>query len=337
MRRSVRCSSPALRRAASSDTQQRAATGSCRVARRAQDLANEHVGVPRGGVPRMLRPASAGVLWMIAGMSAIAIVDGVAKLLAGSLHGMQIAWGYFLVMLLCLLLVAGFTRTPPAQLVRSYRLRLQIARACCLVVSLSCLFFSLRYLPLAEATTIGFTAPLFIVALSGPLLGEQVRVSRWVAVLIGLVGTIIVMRPGLGLLHWSSMLALLGTFFFALFNIVSRKLGATDRPITTLFHTSAIGTALLTLAMPLVWVTPDAREWLIFASTGMLGLFAHYAMYRSLMLADASVVAPLNYVRLVWAIAIGYFVFGDVPDALTLLGGAITVASGLYVLLWSSR
>jgi drug/metabolite transporter (DMT)-like permease len=286
---------------------------------------------------RAVTPAVAGVCWMVAGVSAIAVVDGVAKLLAASLHGMQVAWGYFLAMLLCLLLVAALRRTAPAQLLRSYRPRLQAARACCLVLSLSCLFFSLRFLPLAEATTISFTAPLFIVALSGPLLGEQVGIRRWVAVLTGLVGAIIVMRPGLGLLHWSSTLALVGAFFFALFNIVTRKLGATDRPMTTLFHTSSIGTVLLSLAMPLVWVAPDAREWLIFASIGALGLCAHYCIYRSLMLADASVVAPLNYVRLVWAIAIGYAVFGNVPDALTLLGGAITVASGLYVLLFSAR
>jgi drug/metabolite transporter (DMT)-like permease len=282
-------------------------------------------------------PAVIGALWMIAGMSAIAIVDGAAKVLAGSLHGMQVAWGYFLVMLVCLLLVAVLRRAPPAQLLRSYRPRLQAARACCLVLSLSCLFFSLRFLPLAEATTIAFTAPLFIVALSGPMLGERVGIRRWAAVLSGLVGALVVMRPGLGVLHWSAMLALVGAFFFAQFNIVTRMLGATDRPMTTLFHTFAIGTVLLSLAMPLVWIAPSAREWLIFASSGALGLFAHYAIYRSLMLADASVVAPLNYVRLVWAIGIGVVVFGDVPDAMTLLGGAITIASGLYVLLWNAR
>lgn len=286
---------------------------------------------------RARSPAVVGACWMIVGMSAIAVVDGVAKVLAASMHGMQVAWGYFLVMLVCLVLVAALRQTPPSQLLRSYRPRLQAARACCLVLSLSCLFFSLRYLPLAEATTIGFTAPLFIVALSVPMLGERVGVRRWAAVLIGMLGAIIVTRPGLGLLHWSAMVALVGAFFFALFNIVTRMLGATDRPLTTLFHTFAIGAVLLSLVMPLVWTTPSAREWLIFASAGALGLFAHYAIYHSLMLADASVVAPLNYVRLAWAIGIGFLVFGDVPDALTLLGGAITIASGLYVLLWNAR
>ncbi len=284
-----------------------------------------------------LPPALAGTLWMLAGMSAIGLVDGLAKWLARDLHGVQVAWGYFLVMLVCLLPVAAARRTSPARLLRSYRPWLQLARAGCLVMSLSCLFFSLRWLPLAEATTIGFTAPLFIVALSGPMLGERVGRARWAAVLAGMLGALIVARPGTGLLHWSSMVALTGAFFFAQFNIVTRKLGATDRPLTTLFHTFGIGTLILSAAVPVVWITPTAAQWLVFAVSGTLGLLGHYAIFRSLALADASVVAPLNYVRLVWAVAIGVVIFGDVPDAWTLTGGAITVASGLYVVLRSRR
>jgi len=274
---------------------------------------------------------AAGVAWMFAGMSAIAIVDALAKRLAQDLHGVQVAWGYFASMLLCLLAVSAARGVPAAALLRTGRRRLQAVRACCLVASLSCLFFSLTWLPLAAATTIGFTAPLFIVALSGPVLGEHVGPARWAAVLMGLVGALVVARPGTGLLHWSAMVALLGAFCFAWFNLVTRLLGATERPAATLFHTFGIGTALLSLALPLVWRPVSPAGWLLFAGGGVLGLFAHFAIVRSLAVADASAVAPLNYVRLIWASVLGYLVFGDVPDAPTVAGAAIIVASGWYV------
>jgi drug/metabolite transporter (DMT)-like permease len=274
----------------------------------------------------------AGIAWMLSATSAIALVDALAKYLARHLHGVQVAWGYFTAMLVCLVVVLACRRVDPGALLRSRRPWLQWARAACLVMSLCCLFFSLRYLPLAEATTIGFTAPLFIVALSGPMLGEPVGARRWTAVLVGMCGAIIVARPGTGLLHWSALLALVGAFFFAQFNIVTRKLGGVDAVHTTLLYTFALGAAMLSLAMPLLWRTPSAREWGLLLLAGGLGLFAHFAIVRSLALADASAVAPLNYIRLVWAIGIGMVVFGDRPDLLSLLGGAITVGSGLYVL-----
>jgi len=276
----------------------------------------------------------AAVCWMSAAMSAIAIIDGVAKQLAVRLPGVQISWGYFLAMLICLLVVARVRRVPVRDLVHSRRPHWQFLS---LVISLSCLFFALRYLPLAEATTIGFTAPLFIVALSGPMLGEKVEPRRWIAVLLGMLGAIIVMRPGTGLLHWSTLVVLLGAFFFAMFNVVTRKLGSTDRSWTTLFYTFSIGAVILSAAMPVVWRTPNLSEWTLFGACGMLGVAAHFSLFRSLTLADASMLAPLNYLRLLWVIGIGWFYFGDLPDLMTLIGGGITIGSGLYVVMVSAR
>jgi drug/metabolite transporter (DMT)-like permease len=206
-----------------------------------------------------------------------------------------------------------------------------------LVCSLSALFVSLRYLPLAVATTVSFTAPLIIAALSGPILGERVGAKRWVAVLVGMVGATLVVRPGGDVFHWASLLTLLGAFFFALFNIATRVLGGFDRPLTTVLYTFVVSTALVSLAMPFVWVAPTSSQWMLFAVTGLLGFAAHFSMARSLVLADASAVAPLHYVRLVWAIGIGLVVFGHVPDAWTLAGGALIVASGFYVVVGSTR
>ena len=291
-----------------------------------------------GGTPTDHRRAQfAGAAWMLVGASCIAIVDGIAKYVAPTINGVQVVWGYVgasLIVLLAVLLAKGES---PVSLARTRRPWLQVARAASLVCSLSALFVSLRYLPLAVATTVSFTAPLIIVALSGPILGERVGVGRWVAVFVGMIGASLVVRPGTDVFHWAALLTLLGAFFFALFNIATRVLGGFDRPLTTVLYTFTVSTALVSLAMPAVWVTPTTLQWLLFAASGLLGFAAHFSMARSLVLADASAVAPLHYVRLIWAIGIGLVVFDHMPDAWTLAGGALIVASGIYVVGFGPR
>jgi len=292
----------------------------------------------RTGAPGDFRRARlAGAGWMLLAASCIGVVDGIAKYLTPTINGVQIVWGYVGASLIVFLAVTLARGVSPASLARTRRPWLQVARAASLVCSLSALFVSLRYLPLAVATTVSFTAPLIIAALSGPILGERVGAKRWVAVLVGMAGALLVVRPGTDVFHWASLLTLLGAFFFALFNIATRVLGGFDRPLTTVLYTFVVSTALVSLAMPFVWVTPTASQWLLFAATGILGFAAHFSLARSLVLADVSAVAPLHYVRLVWAIGIGLVVFDHVPDAWTLAGGALIVASGFYVVAGSSR
>lgn len=273
----------------------------------------------------------AGAAWMLLGASCIAIVDAIAKYLALNIHGVQIVWGYLGASLIILLAVTLARGESTISLARTRRPWLQVARGATLVCSLSALFVSLRYLPLAVATTVSFTAPLIIVALSGPILGERVGAARWAAVLVGMIGATLVVRPGSDVFHWAALLTILGAFFFALFNIATRMLGGFDRPLTTVLYTFVVSTTLVSLAMPVVWVTPSAPQWWLFAASGLLGFTAHFSIARSMVLADASAVAPLQYVRLLWAIAIGFVVFGHVPDAWTLAGGGLIVASGIYV------
>jgi len=277
------------------------------------------------------RARLAGAAWMLAGASSIGIVDGIAKYLAATFNGVQVVWGYVGASLIFLLAVTLARGESPVSLARTRRPGLQVVRGALLVCSLSALFISLRYLPLAVATTVSFAAPLIIAALSGPILGERVGARRWLAVLVGSAGVLLVIRPGTNVFHWASLLTLLGAFFFALFNIATRALGGFDRPLTTVLYTFVVSTALVSLAMPFVWVTPSAAQWSLFAVSGLLGFAAHFSIARSLTLTDVSAVAPLHYVRLLWAIGIGLVAFGHVPDAWTLAGSVLIIASGLYV------
>ena len=292
---------------------------------------------PGGGPPDHGRAQHAGAVWMLVAASCIAIVDGIAKYLAPTINGVQVVWGYVGASLIFLIAVMLAKGESPISLARTRRPLLQVTRAASLVCSLSALFISLRYLPLAVATTVSFTAPLIIAALSGPILGERVGAARWLAVLVGMAGAFLVVRPGTDVFHWASLLTLLGAFFFALFNIATRVLGRFDRPLTTVLYTFVVSTTLVSFAMPAVWVTPTTVQWLLFAVSGLLGFAAHFAMARSLALADASAMAPLQYVRLLWAIGIGLVVFNHVPDGWTLAGGALIVASGIYVVGFGQR
>ena len=277
------------------------------------------------------RARYAGAAWMLLGVSCIGIVDGLAKYLTANLDGVQIVWGYVGASLVIVITVTLARGRSLRALARAERPWLQIARGTCLACSLSALFVSLEFLPLAVATTVSFTAPLIITALSGPMLGERVGGGRWAAVAVGMAGAVLVIRPGTAVFHWASLLTVVGALFFALFNIATRKLGGYDRPMTTVLYTFVVSTVLLSAAMPLVWIAPSPAEWWLFAASGLLGFVAHFSIARSLVLADASAVAPLNYVRLLWAVGIGFVVFGNVPDAWTLAGGALIVASGIYV------
>ena len=286
---------------------------------------------------RSLNPALVGMLTMCVAMSGIGLVDATAKQVALSYNGIQVAWGYFAGMFLSLAIYAAISGQRWSAIIATRALSLQLARAVLIVASLACLFYSFTYLPLADATVVSFTAPLFIASLAGPLLGERVGWQRWAAVVAGLVGAVVVIRPGSSLFQWAAVLPLVGALFFGLFSIVTRKIGTTDRALTSLFYTSFGACALLSFAVPFVWRTPTLNAWLLFLLAGALGLGSHLLIVRAMQLAHASAVAPLNYVRIVWAVGIGYFWFGDTPDTLTITGGAIIIGSGLFTIYREAR
>ncbi|MBT6276517.1 MAG: DMT family transporter, partial [Chromatiales bacterium] len=268
--------------------------------------------------------------WMAFAMSGIGFVDAIAKWLGQTLAGVQVVWGYFFGMLLALTIHVLWSRKSIRRLVTTRRPVMQMVRAACLVSSLSFLFVGLQKLPLAETTAISFTSPLFIVALAGPFLGEHVSLRRWMAVVVGMSGALLVVRPGTEIFQWAAFLPMIGAFFFALFSICTRKLNGED-PLATLFFTFAGGTAIASLVVPFVWAAPTAEEILIFLVMGTAGALSHVGIVRAMRDTDASIVAPLNYVRLIWALGLGFMWFDQWPDSLALAGAAVIVASGVYV------
>jgi len=267
----------------------------------------------------------------------ISVVDTVCKIYTTDLHAVQLVWGYFVGINLTLFVYFGIRHERLANLLATDRRVLQLVRPACLVASISTLFVGLKYLPIAEATTIGFTAPLFITALSALILKERVGWHRWVAVALGLAGVVVIIRPGGGLWHWAAVMPLVGAVFFAFFQLVTRILAGTERTHTTLFYTGIGGMLWTSLLVPFVWSTPTVTHWAVFISTGVMGALAHLCMIAAFNRAEASFLAPYNYTKLIWVALLGFLIFGDVPSMNMWLGATVIVAAGCYVLYREQR
>jgi drug/metabolite transporter (DMT)-like permease len=277
-----------------------------------------------------------GIFYFLAAIGLISIVDATCKFYTDQLHAVMLVWGYFVAITF---FVAGyFSCRRQFALLRSSQPALQIARSGFLVLSIASLFVSLAYLPIAEATAIGFTGPLFITALSVPFLGERVGWHRWLAVVIGLAGVLVIVRPGGSVWHWSAGMALLGAVSFAFFQLITRRLASSqDRHQTTLLYTSIGGTAWASLIVPFFWTTPTIAQLVMFLTIGAMGATAHFLMIQAFARADASLLAPFNYSKLIWVAILGYFIFDDVPGLDTLIGSTIIASTGLYVLYREAR
>ena len=284
-----------------------------------------------------LPPTVAGVLVFTVGLSFIALADAMAKVLGESMASPQVVWLYLVSVLVALMLYLLVTRQNFRQLVRTRKPRLQIARGLSILGSLTFIFAALQFMPLAEATVINFTGPLFMVALAGPMLGERVGWRRWAAVIVGLAGAMIVVRPGSEVFQWAALMPIASAIFFALFQLLTRKIAGHDGALTTLFYTQIVAAAGATLAAPFFW-TPVTLYQLGFAFlAGCVGLTAHICMFNAFRLADASLLAPINYTRIVASVLLGYWIFGDLPDFYTIAGGAVIIGSGLFVIYREAR
>lgn len=280
-------------------------------------------------MPSQLSPALRGILLMLLVDLFLAAMDTTVKYLAQFYPAPAIVWARYTVHTLLLLALAG----PRLGwgLARTRRLRLQVLRALLLAVT-SLLFFSgLRHLPVAEASAISFVAPLFVTLLAVPLLGETVGRSTWMAIGAGLLGVAAIVRPGGGLLTPAALLPLAAALTSSFYQIATRKLAGIDPPLTTLFYTGLVGAVALTVLLPAYWVTPTLPHALLILLVGLLGGSGHYLLILALKAAPASTVAPFSYVQLVWATLFGLLVFGAFPDAVSLAGMAVIVASGLFV------
>ncbi len=272
-----------------------------------------------------------GIACALAGIFGMSVMDACAKLLGEGYAVSQIILlrNFFGVLAVLVFVAASGRGLAPLQPRRPGLLVLRTLFS----LGAGFLFFTgLRYLPLADAFAIAFTAPLFITALSVPLLGEQVGPRRWAAVIIGFIGVLVVMRPGTSSFRLEALLPLGAAFFYALTMLVGRKL---TRDVTTsaIMFWSSLGAALTALTlMPSQWRTPDATDLGLFVFMGIVGTLAMSLITQGYRFAPAAVIAPFDYSALFWAVLLGWLIWQDIPGPNVWAGSAILIASGLYIL-----
>jgi drug/metabolite transporter (DMT)-like permease len=216
---------------------------------------------------------------------------------------------------------------------RSKKPVIQIVRSCFMIATTVLNFIALKYLQLDQMVTIFFLTPLIVAALAGPLLGEWVGWHRVLAIAAGFLGVLVVMHPGVGSFHWAMLLVLGATLGFAVYNISTRYLAAFDPPAVTQTYTPLVGLLVMTPFGLAAWQWPEEWWlWILFAGLGFWGGLGHWLLILAHRAAPAPVLAPYMYLGLIWMSFAGYLVFGDIPTAWTLGGGAIVIVAGLYLL-----
>ena len=257
------------------------------------------------------------------------VMDGLAKYLSVDLPVLQIVWArYFFTVVITLSFIIIFFRK---QLVWTSKPKLQLFRGLILLCANILFFYAISIISLAKALTLAFVAPLIVTALSPFILGEIVGYRRWLAVIIGFIGSLIVIRPGLIEFNLATLAALGTGFFYGIYFIITRKLHTADSPLLTLLITGVVGAIILSAYMPFSWIEPNPNQWLFMFCIGLCASVGHFFLILSLKYADASKLAPFSYFEIVTNVIIGYYFFSDFPDIWTWVGLLIIINSGIYI------
>ncbi len=269
-----------------------------------------------------------GALLTMLAMLCFAGMDAISKFLVADYAVGQMMWIRYLL----LTLFAGFIvrRQGVRSALRTRRPGLQIARSLVAVIEGAMFVLAFRYLPLADAHAVAAMSPLMVIALAVLFLGERAGPARWLAVLAGFVGVLLIIRPGLRAVEWPVLLPLCGALLWAVYQILTRLASRTDSTDTSLIWSALVALVATSFVGPVDWQWPTASAWVLMLAIAAIGAVAHYALIRALDYAEAGAVQPYSYTLLVWAALLGFVVFGDVPDGWTILGAAVVVGSGLF-------
>lgn len=271
-----------------------------------------------------------GVACMISAMAALPFIDVIAKVLGEQqMPILQVVWARLVFGTVAILPFALHKAGPQGLLPK--RPAFHALRAGMLVLATFTFFTSLKYLPIADALAIFFVQPLIVTILSALVLKEKVGPRRWTAVAFGFIGTLIIIRPGFVEWNPGSLFALGGGTFLAIYFVMTRQIAGQAHAVVTTFQTNLMGSVMLCLLVPLVWVWPSPTQWALFVTLGIVATFGHFLATRAYDFAEASLLAPLAYTEMVMATILGWYFFGDFPDTWTFVGVGLLITCALYI------
>ncbi|MCU0897220.1 MAG: DMT family transporter [Burkholderiales bacterium] len=277
-----------------------------------------------------------GIALMIAAVSTFAVMDTIAKWLSQSYPVPAVVWARYVSQVLVMMVLLGPRYR--AGLVLTKRPGLQILRGFVLVSSTMLFFNAISRMPIAEASAITFISPLILMAMSVFLLKEKVKPSTWIAVAAGFAGVLVIIRPGSGIFSAAAVLPVATAFFFAGYQFLTRKLAGVDSTVATLFISALVGALVMCFVVPFYW-QPLLSPWhgALLLAMGILATAGHFMLIRAFEKAPASTLAPFVYAQLAAVLVLGYAIFGNFPDGWSLVGMALIVASGAFVVLRQRR
>jgi drug/metabolite transporter (DMT)-like permease len=281
------------------------------------------------GAPNKTAPNTAlGALLTMFAMLCFAGMDATSKFLVADYAVGQMMWIRCVILYLFAWCIVR--RTGVRAALKTPRPGLQIARALLLVIESALFVFCFKYLPLADAHALASTSPLIVIALGVIFLGERAGVARWLAVVAGFAGVLLIIRPGFRDFDWPLLVVLAAAGMWASYQILTRLAARHDSADTSLIWSALVALIATTFVAPIDWVWPTAGAWALIVGVAMIGSVANYALIKALDYAEAGALQPYSYTLLVWATLMGFVVFGDFPDFWTIVGAAVIVASSAY-------
>ena len=276
------------------------------------------------------------IAYMLGQALLLTAMDALVKWLATDYSVGQIA---FMRYFLGLLMVVGITAASGHGLasLKTRRLKGHLLRSCFNLFTMLTFYLALKALPLPNAVCIGMASPIFVTALSIPMLREKVGLGRWVAVGIGFIGIVLILQPKTTGIEWGALYALVSALGWALTQVASRQLSNSEPSHRIIFYYALCVVVVLGAAMPFYWVMPNLHDFGLFVAVGIMGTAGQFCLNQAFRFGQASLIAPFDYTGLVWATAIGAFVWGDYPNALMLAGAAIVIACCFYLLRVGAR
>ena len=271
-----------------------------------------------------------GIVIMLIATTMLSAQDILIKYLSADYEVLQVVFVRTAVALPIVLFVAA--RVRGRALLRTRRLGANLLRGLLFLAAYICYYSALAQFPIADVVSIWFSAPLFITALAAFILREAMDIRRWAAVTVGFVGILIMMEPGSGTVQPMALLALLSALFYAALTILTRHMGGTESAATITLYTLAVFLVGSGATMPWLWIPPTPADFGLMAAVGIVSATGHLCLAQAYRVAPASTVAPFEYLSLVWAVLFGWFIWGELPGASIVVGVAIVIGSGLYIL-----
>jgi drug/metabolite transporter (DMT)-like permease len=270
-----------------------------------------------------------GICYCLVGIFVFQILNVLGKWLAESYPiGMLIFFRSVFALVSSAIMVA---RSGGKTILVTKRPAAHLLRGAIWLVMLTCSFYAFHLLPVADASAIGFSAPLFVTILARPLLGEFVGARRWFAVTLGFSGVLLIVRPSTNLIEIGALFAVGDAASYALGVLLVREISRTEHCLAIVFYCCVVAAVASTILIPFCWVTPTVHDLCLLVAMGLIGGVAQYLTTQSYRYAPASVVAPFTYSALIWSVLFGFMIWGELPDLPVYIGAGLVVLSSLYL------